>query len=242
MMELPSYQSPSLRVLWNQVWTGSRDFMVMAGTVIFASAMIIWLLSYYPRPVEIHDSFEAQRVELAQSFTEQRAAKPSATDEQVKAWAEQESEQLATIDAKEDGAYLEQSYLASMGKFVQPVFAPAGFDWKTSVGIIAAFPARELIIPTMGTLYSIGETDPGAEEDLEGLRGELRKNKDFSPLVALALMVFFAYCAQCAGTLAAIKRETRSWKWPLLSFGYMTALAWVAAVLIFQVGSALGYG
>ena len=129
-----------------------------------------------------------------------------------------------------------------MGKFVQPVFAPAGFDWKTSVGIIAAFPARELIIPTMGTLYSIGETDPGAEEDLEGLRGELRKNKDFSPLVALALMVFFAYCAQCAGTLAAIKRETRSWKWPLLSFGYMTALAWVAAVLIFQVGSALGYG
>ena len=159
---------------------------------------------------------------MVQSFESQRSEASGVSQEQLQSWVEQEQKQSAELDAKEDGAYLEQSYLASMGKFVQPVFAPAGFDWRTSVGIIAAFPARELIIPIMGTLYSIGETDPGdytmesfgdSAKDSKGLREKLKSNKSFSPLVALALMVFFAYCAQCAGTLAAIKRETLS-AWP----------------------------
>jgi ferrous iron transport protein B len=147
--------------------------------------------------------------------------------------------------------------LARAGKAIQPVFEPAGFDWRITVGILAAFPARELVIPTLGILYSVPDVDPGSY-DLEalapegapqdGLREKLRSATDadgrqtFGPLVALALMVFFALCSQCMATLGVIRAETRSWRWPAFTFAYMTALAWLGAVVVFQVGRALGWG
>ncbi len=246
MMELPVYQRPSLKVVRAQVWGAARDFMVLAGTIIFGTAIVIWLLSYYPRPAEIHDRYEAQRTTLVA---------PQADDEAATAAHDQA---LAELDAAERAAYLEQSWLARGGKAIQPVFAPAGFDWRITVGILAAFPARELIVPTMGILYSLGDVDPGdydvdsleasAAGEGDGLRDKLRGavhpdgTRVFSPLVALALMVFFALCSQCAATLGAIRRETRSWKWPTFTFVYMTAFAWLMAVLVYQVGSAAGLG
>jgi ferrous iron transport protein B len=128
------------------------------------------------------------------------------------------------------------------------VFAPAGFDWRHTVGVLAAFPARELVVPTLATLHSLGEIDADADAPDPGLTEALRHSTDargrptMNGLVALAMMAFFALCSQCAGTLAAIRRETHSWKWPAFTFGYMTLLAWLAAVAIYQVGSRLGYG
>jgi ferrous iron transport protein B len=238
MMELPTYQRPVRRVVLSQVLGASRAFVVLAGTVIFAASMLIWLTSYYPRPTNIHAAHEAQRAAVT--------ASGSAGDEA----------RLA-IDAQEASAYLEQSWLATSGKAVQPVFGLAGFDWRTTVGILAAFPARELVVPTLGILYSIGDVDPGvydldeldgAGEHRDGLRQALRESKRpdgspvFSPLSALALMIFFALCSQCAATLAAIRRETRSWVWPTFTFVYMTAFAWIAAVGTFQIGTAMGFG
>ena len=126
------------------------------------------------------------------------------------------------------------------------MFAPAGFDWRMTVGVLAAFPARELVIPTLGTLYSLGDVEASADEPDPRLQEALRKAKgpDGKPtmngLIAIAVMVFFALCSQCAATLAAIRRETHSWRWPLFTFGYMTVLAWLAAVAIYQLGSLLG--
>jgi len=239
MMELPVYQRPSWRVMWAQVYAGARDFVVLAGTVIFTAAVIIWLLSYYPRPLAIHEDFDAKRAVAVETL------QGDALDRAV--------EQL---DAGEKAAYFEQSFLADIGRFIHPVFAPAGWDWRTSVGVVSAFPARELIIPTMGILYSLGDVDPGDFDSLSdggcsgaaGLRAELcsAKRPDgtpaFTPLIAVALMVFFALCSQCVGTLAAIKRETRSWKWPVFTFTYMTFLGWLGAVLVYQLGTALGLG
>jgi len=237
MMELPTYQRPSFRVVRGQVGAALREFTVTAGTIIVAASVIIWVTSYYPRPAAIHERFEAER---ALVVGEDEAA--------VTARAE--------LDAAERAAYLEQSALATVGKAVTPLFAPAGFDWRTTVGVIAAFPARELIIPTMGVLYSLGDVDAGAydvaslshPDEQDGLRKKLREatNPDGTPawsaLTALAVMVFFALCSQCAATLGAIRRETRSRKWPLFVFGYMTALAWLAAVATYQIGRALGLG
>lgn len=241
MMELPAYQRPAPRVVLGQVGAAVREFMVLAGTVIFATSVVIWALSYYPRPAEIHDGFEAKREAAVAAVADEGAREAT----------------IAALDDAEKAAYLEQSYLARMGKAVQPVFEPAGFDWRVTVGILSAFPARELILPTLGVLYSVGEVDPGAydiasleapSEEPDGLRDMLRASARpdgsaaFTPLVALGLMVFFALCSQCMGTLAAIRRESRSWRWPVFTFAYMTALAWVAAVVIHQVGTALGYG
>lgn len=239
MLELPTYQWPSARVVFGQVTEALRAFIVLAGTVIFALTMVVWLLSYYPRPEAIAENYAPQAA-AAEVLPEgpERAAAVEAVDQQMAQ------------------AYLEQSYLARIGKAVQPLFEPAGFDWRTTVGLLAAFPARELIIPTLGTLYSAGEVDPGSYEigslgevaPSDGLRARLRTTlredgrRSHTPLTALALMVFFALCAQCVGTLAVIKKETRSWRWPLFTFAYMTALAWLGAVLVNQVGLALGYG
>jgi ferrous iron transport protein B len=117
-----------------------------------------------------------------------------------------------------------------------------------TVGVLAAFPARELVIPTLGTLYSLGEVEASADDPDPRLKDALRnaKGPDGKPtmngLIALAAMVFFALCSQCAATLAAIRRETHSWRWPIFTFTYMTVLAWLAAVAIYQIGTMLGFG
>ena len=241
MMELPSYQRPSLRVVWGQVRVASIAFIKLAGTIILATSILIWLLSYYPRPAWIHENFERARVEAA--------ALPE---------AERELE-MTMLDLGEQGTYLRHSLLAKAGRRIQPLFEPAGFDWRTTVGILAAFPARELIVPTLGVLHSIGEIDP-SEFDLDDLQQDTRKRrglrwklrtaqrddgsgrKAFSALVALSVMVFFALCSQCMATLGAIRRETRTWRWPIFTFVYMTTLAWIAAVVVYQTGRAFGFG
>ncbi len=241
LMELPPYQLPPIRHVLGAVLSAVKAFVVMAGTVIFLTSLVIWALSYYPRPMDIHSEHAGLR----------SAVMAGSGDEASKA------AELSRLDAAEESAYFENSYLARFGKAVQPVFAPAGFDWRITVGILAAFPARELIIPTLGTLYSLGEVDPGAHDlaTLEegaaapdGLRAKLRAARDsdgnrvFDPVVALALMVFFALCSQCVATLGAMRRETASWRWPAFAFTYMTALAWIAAVAVHQVGRWMGWG
>ena len=247
LMELPVYQPPSARVVWGQVKGAAREFLVLAGTIIVATSVVIWALSYYPRPSEIAERFDGLRAP-------HQAALATLPDGPEKTETE---EAIAQLDAAERGAYLEQSLLADIGRAVQPVFALAGFDWRTTVGVVAAFPARELIIPTLGVLYSLGDVDAGAYDlgyldadasNKDGLTARLKAttredgSPAWSPLVALSVMVFFALCSQCMGTLGAIYRETRTWKWPVFVFTYMTALAWLMAVLVYQVGSALGFG
>lgn len=247
LMELPVYQPPSAKVVWGQVKGAAREFLVLAGTIIVATSVVIWALSYYPRPAAISERFDTLRApaQAALEHLDHGQAK-SATEGLI-----------AQLDNAERSAYLEQSALADIGRAVQPVFALAGFDWRTTVGVIAAFPARELIIPTLGVLYSLGDVDAGTydlafldQDDTshDGLTARLMatRNDDgspaWSPLIALSVMVFFALCSQCMGTLGAIYRETRTWKWPAFVFSYMTALAWLMAVLVYQVGSALGFG
>jgi ferrous iron transport protein B len=227
MMELPVYQRPGLRAIATQVWFAVREFLVTAGTVILAATVVIWLLGYFPRPAA-----------LAARFATARATLP----------ADAPAAARARLDAEEQAAYLEQSWLASIGKAIQPVFAPAGFDWRLTVGVLAAFPARELVVPTLGTLYSLGAVEADADAADPGLTHALQHAVDergkptMDALVALALMTFFALCSQCAGTLAAIYRETHSWRWPLFTFVYMTALAWAAAVHVYKDGDMLGFG
>lgn len=229
-MEMPAYHRPRLGFVLRHVWVSVREFLRTAGTVILAATVVVWALGYFPRPDSIHERYE-----------QMRAAAP--------AGAEGEAAR-ARFDAEESAAYLEQSWLASIGRGVQPVFAPAGFDWRLTVGVLAAFPARELVVPTLGTLHSLGDVEAETDRDSESvarLRTALReaRTEDGRPamtgLVALAAMAFFALCSQCASTLAAIRRETHSWFWPIFTFCYMTGLAWAVAVAIYQIGRLMGY-
>jgi ferrous iron transport protein B len=227
LMELPGYQRPSARMVSVQVFAAVRSFLGTAGSVILIATVVVWGLSYYPRPAAIGERFAAERAALV---------------------ADAGDDAHARLDAREQAAYLEQSWLADIGKTIQPAFAPAGFDWRLTVGILAAFPARELVVPTLGTLYSLGAVEARRDQADPQLLTQLRAATDaagrptMNGLVALAVMAFFALCSQCASTLAAIGRETHGWKWPVFTFSYMTAMAWLVAVAIYQTGSLLGYG
>ncbi|MEY4445349.1 MAG: hypothetical protein RL444_462 [Verrucomicrobiota bacterium] len=214
VLELPRYQMPKPRdVVW-RMWQNAAEFVSKAGTVIFAITIVVWALSYFPR-----DASVAERV---------RAAHPAESAEKVQ--------------ARVQAAYVEQSYMGRFGKAVQPIFDPCGFDWKITVGVLASFPAREVIVSTLGVTYSVGE---GAEADSQDLRRAMQDAKwsegpragspIFSLAAVLALMVFFALCSQCGPTIATLAQETGGWKWAAGSFLYMTTLAWVVSMAVYQV-------
>jgi ferrous iron transport protein B len=216
LLEMPPYRLPRLRDIFWRMWERAREFLVRAGTVIVAMTIIIWALVYFPRPPEVR---------------EQTVASLSALNDQ------------AAVERAVAAAYLEQSYLARAGRAVQPLFAPAGFDWKITVGVLASFPAREVIIATLGTIYGIGHD---ADEDSGDLRSALARDlwthgartgqAVFTVPVALAVMVFFALCLQCGATVAVMAKEA-GWGWAVFGFFYMTAFAWLGAVLTYQVGT-----
>lgn len=216
LLEMPPYRRPRLRdILW-RMWERAREFLVRAGTVIVAMTILIWALVYFPRPAEVRE--------------EAVAALSLANDPE-------------SVERAVAAAYIEQSYLARAGRALQPLFAPAGFDWKITVGVLASFPAREVIIATLGTIYGIGHD---VDEESGDLRSALARDlwthgpKTGSPVftvpVALAIMVFFALCLQCGATVAVMAKEAR-WGWAIFGFVYMTALAWLGAVLTYQIGT-----
>jgi len=152
------------------------------------------------------------------------------------------------VSAEQQGEALRQSFLGQAGRFIEPVVKPLGWDWRIGCAAVASFPAREVVLGVLGVIYNLGDVDPGEEEGAGMLIRQLRSatwdgtdRKVFTLPVALSIMVFFALCAQCASTLVIIGKETASWVWPLVSFTYMTALAWIGAFCVFQLGTTLGW-
>ena len=134
---------------------------------------------------------------------------------------------------------LESSYAGKLGHAIEPVIAPLGFDWKMGIGVVASFAAREVFVSTMAILYQAESDDEEAQA--LALKDRIQQEKAYTPLVAICLMVFYVLAMQCISTLAVVKRETNSWKWPLFQLAYMTALAWLVTFLVHVVGKALGY-
>jgi ferrous iron transport protein B len=194
---LPEFRRPNLQTVAIQLLGRARVFLYRAGTVIFAVAVIVWALSYYPRATEIDPG-----------LTENEAA----------------------------AAQLEQSWLGRAGKFVEPAFEPLGWDWRVSSAVIAGFPAREVVVAVLGTVYAVGD-----EADEATLSERLRAatwpdgRPVFTLPMVLGLLIFYAFCLQCAATIAVIRRETNSWKWPAFAWAYMTSIGYVGALLVYQL-------
>jgi ferrous iron transport protein B len=146
---------------------------------------------------------------------------------------EQEQEQEQGVSA------LEMSYAGRFGKFIEPAIEPLGYDWKIGIALLTSFAAREVLVGTLNTIYSVED-----EEDLSTLRQKLASDRDpetgeriYGLWTALSLMVFFALACQCMSTLAIVRRETNGWKWPAVMFTYMTVLAWLASFVVYQLGT-----
>jgi ferrous iron transport protein B len=235
LLELPPYRRPSLRdVLWRVAQRGKR-FLTDAGTVIFSITVLIWALLYFPRPDSVA---ETTRTTFIQEHAQQTGLDSAAI---TAALDDPESELAAQLDHAIASAYLEQSFLGRAGKAVQPLFAPAGFDWKITIGVLASFPAREVIISTLGVIYNLGGDQDDTSTDLRAKlqqetwpSGPKAGQPVFTVATAAAIMVFFALCMQCGATVAIIKAEA-NWKWAASAFALMTTMAWIGAVLTYQL-------
>lgn len=226
LLELPDYRMPELRNVSYRVFYAGFKFLKQAGTIIFAMTIIIWAMSYFPRP-------EVIKTQIESSYTSQLENEKS-KPEKIRIEQEMQNQIAST--------YLEQSYLGRIGFLLQPVFAPLGFNWKITVGIISAFPAREVIIATLGIIYNVGDADEQSGSLRERMLADRNQDgsKVFTPLVAFSLMIFFALSSQCMSTLAVVYRELKSWKWTGFLFTYMTILAYISSLIVYQAGVILG--
>ena len=150
----------------------------------------------------------------------------------------------ATFEGQVRGERLRNSFGGRLGRFIEPVLQPLGFDWRIGVGILGAFTAREVFVSTMGIVFDIDNADEKSQPLRDALRSAKRADGSvlMTPLTGVSLMVFFVLACQCASTLAVVRRESGSWAWPAFMFAYQTAMAYVAALVVYQGGRFLGFG
>jgi ferrous iron transport protein B len=241
LIELPPYRLPSLGGTLRVMVERGLDFLKGAGTMILGCTMVLWILLSYPKvpaaasPSPSSSARAALVTELVTRPVPGATASPPAGSATGAAPAGALDQQGRTA--------IEHSFGGRLGKAIEPAIAPLGFDWKLGVGIIGAFAAREVFVSTMGLVYGLGDLDEEAKPLRQRLREERRPDGSvmYTPLVGLSLMVFFALSCQCMSTLAVVRRETRTLRWPLFMFAYMTALAYLVSLILFQVGHRLGF-
>ncbi|MCB9738846.1 MAG: ferrous iron transport protein B [Deltaproteobacteria bacterium] len=214
LLELPPYRLPRTADVLRVVWTRVWTFVRETGSIIVALTIVLWALMSFP------------------------AREPP--PELVATWSVEGKEDAAA--RKKSAWQLEHSAAGTIGKAVEPVIAPLGFDWRIGIGLVGSFAAREVLVPVMGRVY--GRGDAGDDDDVyqQEVGHSMVRVSGMTPLVGVALMVFFAVAMQCMSTLAVIVRETQSWRWGLLSLGYLNGLAWLLAFATRQLGLLLGWG
>ncbi|HEY0320241.1 MAG TPA: ferrous iron transport protein B [Pyrinomonadaceae bacterium] len=222
VLEMPPYRVPNFLTMFQAVWSRAWLFVRRAGTVILAISIILWALATFPR-TEVKSISNAKAPEVAQS----RNASATSVQDEV---------------AEEKGEQLRNSFAGRLGHLIEPVIAPLGFDWKIGIALISSFAARETLVSTLSIIYNVGGDDNEASL-IEAVREAKRSDGSpaWTPLVAVSLMVFFVLALQCMSTVAIVRRETNSWRWPLFMVGYMLVLAYIASLITFQGGRLLGF-
>lgn len=213
ILELPTYRSPRWGNVIQTMINKAKIFVFDAGKIIMIISLVLWALSSYG---------------------------PGKNMQEVKEKIEYMKTLPGTDPQQADNLYqtmkLENSYAGILGKSIEPVITPLGYDWKIGIALITSFAAREVFVGTMATLYSVGEGD---NELLLRDKMKAAKRKDGSPVYTLAsglsLMIFYLFAMQCMSTIAVVKRETRGWKWPIIQLLYMTGLAYVMSLLVYQL-------
>lgn len=234
LLELPGYRWPAPRSLGLEVVRRTWLFVSRAGPAILAVSVVLWALSAFPREVAYEKDYAAMGREAAAKA----AAAPAGERARVL------DAETARIESLRRAEHLSKSYAGRLGHLMEPAIRPLGFDWKMGIGLVAAFAAREVFVTTMGVVYAATDTPEDRKPLLEAIRADVDPRtgaRVFRPLVGISLLVFFVLAMQCMSTLAVVRRETGSWKWPLLMLGWMTGIAWLGSFAVFQVGTALGY-
>lgn len=215
IMELPVYRMPRWSNVLFTMYEKSKTFVFEAGKVIIAISIVLWVMATYG-PSEKFQQIETKYAKIEM---------------------QKDSVQISTLERDKSAEKLENSYAGILGRSIEPVIKPLGFDWKIGIALITSFAAREAFVGTMATIYSVdnGEENPGT------IRDKMREARNpetglpvFTFATGFSLMLFYAFAMQCMSTVAVVYRETKSWKWPLIQTVYMTAMAYVASLIAYQ--------
>ncbi|MEL7119149.1 MAG: ferrous iron transport protein B [Bacteroidota bacterium] len=214
MLELPAYRLPLMRNVGLNVYDKVKAFVIEAGKIIIVISMVLWVMAYFG-PGKAMENARLEAIQIAQ---------------------ENNLEEIQTEDLIAS-KQLEASFAGHLGKFIEPVIKPLGFDWKIGIALITSFAAREVFVGTMATIYSIGSVD-----DESSIKDQMAKETDpvtgapiYTIATSMSLLIFYVFAMQCMSTLAVVQRETRSWKWPVIQFIFMTGLAYLSSFLVYQL-------
>ena len=224
VMELPPYRTPAWRGLVTTITGQSLEFLKKAGTVIVAVSAVLWFLASYPTGAPETRVLQGQLAAAEQSG---------------------DAATVAALKTSVAGSTLRHSFAGQIGRALEPMIQPLGFDWRIGIGLVTSFAAREVMVSTMATVWNLGD----ASDNAVSLRQAIREAKNpetgaasYVPLTGISLMVFFALACQCMSTVAVVRRETGGWTWPILMLVTMNVLAWLASFAVFQGGRAMGLG
>lgn len=213
IMELPAYKMPKWSVVFQNTAERGKVFITEAGKIIVAISIVLWFLASFPKTEMPADLQQTETTEYDSSFD---------------------------VSENPESYQLRHSFAGRFGKVIEPAIEPLGFDWKIGIGLITSFAAREVMVGTLNTIYSIEEEDGDTSTLKEKLRNDINPETGepvYSIATAISLMIFFALAMQCMSTIAIVRRETNSWKWPTAMFVYMSALAYVASLIAYQIGT-----
>ncbi|PLX12033.1 MAG: ferrous iron transport protein B, partial [Marinilabiliales bacterium] len=220
VMELPPYRIPTLKNLTRHMWFKAAQYLKKMGGVILVASIIIWALGYYPRDIEYSFNYDQQITEITKENLPNK------------------DELIDNILVQKTSEEQVKSYIGRIGKFIEPVIRPLGFDWKMGVSLLSGVAAKEIVVSTMGVLYQAED-----EESSNNLVYRLKNEKDqngnpvYSPLVAFGFLIFILLYFPCVASIAAISKESGHWKWAIFTVIYTTFLAWFMSLLIYQIGS-----
>jgi len=238
VMELPPYRIPTLKSTIRHMWHKGAEYLKKMGGIILVASIIIWFLSYYPQKTVFSEDFDGQ-IELLMADSEMAMATASeAQKERILSALEIKTDSINLI---KNGEYQENTYIGRLGKSIQPVIAPLGFDWKMGVSLITGIAAKEIVVSTMAVIYHSNDDSEESDQLIEQLRNEKYTDGTpvFSKITALGFMIFILIYFPCVAVVAAIRKESGSWKWALFTVGYTTGLAWILAFAVNQIGKML---
>lgn len=223
VLELPPYRVPNFRTVFITLWEKGKLFLYRAGTIIFNLSIILWFLASYPRHQNVEHHYEDMKKSAVESYSGTIL-----------------EEKITEIESMRKSDQIKNSFAGQLGKAIEPVILPLGFDWKIGIGLIASFAAREVLVSTLAIVYNVNDDEDSNVSLVTKLQNERSPETGkllYTPLMAVSLMVFFVLACQCMSTVAVVKKETNSWRWPIFMIVYMTGLAWLGSFIVYQAGS-----
>ena len=235
VMELPPYRAPMLKSLLIHMWDRGKMFLKKMGGIILIGSVVIWALSAFPRNIQYSVDYAAEIAGVNALYeTKIRAAAKASNTSGMQSIEKERDAAIRKIKLDQDAEKMEKSFMGRIGKKLAPLFAPLGIDWRGGVALLTGFVAKEIVVSTMGILYAV------EEEEADALQKAIISS-GMTPLSALSMMIFVLLYLPCFATIAAIKRETGSFKWMFFSIAYTTSLAWVVAFSVYQGGKLIGF-